>query len=223
MPSNSYDRILFGNNWTSFLERFGKRDNSSQRVLPLLLNKYGGADRHYHSCWHINDAYYLLEDARRDRPEWFAEPDEDAAIYLALFEHDVIYNAAESDNERRSATLASAHAHRLGFGRGVGVRVIHYIRATDHRGLASTRGAQIVCDVDLATLALPWENFCQKTAMVREEYSHIASDADFAAGRRAFFAKMLDPAARPSIYQTEYFARFEKLARENLERVVNST
>lgn len=213
----------FAAHWQRFLDRYGKEDPGPVTVLDVLLAQYGAPTRHYHHYWHINDGLDLLEEARRDMPEWFADRSIDAAIELAFFEHDAVYDAALDDNEERSEHLAIRHAHTLDFDSSMILKLIQSqsIRATTHRGPAPTLEAQIVCDVDLAALAAPWEAFCRNTRLVRLEYRHVRSETVFAKGRREFFAGMLDREKRPHIYQTGYFrARFEAAARENLERVV---
>jgi len=210
---------LLQTNWEKFLRRHNRTD-ADGKIFRVLLNNYGGHDRYYHTFWHINGCLALLAEARRDMPEWFADKVRHAAIELVLFEHDVIYDAnASEDNEERSAVLAGVHANRLGFAQSVKLLLRPYILATKHQEPVHALGARVVCDIDLATLAEPWERFCEHTRQVREEYGRY-SDEEFAEGRREFFREMLGR-DRP-IYQTGYFRdRFEKRARENLARVVN--
>lgn len=218
--STMTERQRFVAHWARFLKRFGKEDTG---VLDVLLAQYGGRDRHYHAFWHINDALDLLEEVRRDMPAWFADPARDAAIELAIFEHDVVYNTRLDDNEKRSGLLAQAHALELGFDVLTGASAHLYIMATTHKAPAPTRDARIVCDIDLAPLAAPSRTFRLNTRHVRREYAQVPDDA-FKAGRKRFFAKMLDRAVRPTIYQTEYFQeRFEAAARANLERLVRES
>lgn len=218
------DEELFAAYWSRFLKRFNKKDDDRIPVLNTLLALYGGDDRYYHAYWHINGCSELVETARRDMPEWFADPDVDAAIELALDEHDVIYKAAELDNEERSAALAKIHAHRLGFAPAVGELASECVLATKHVWPAPSLAARIVCDIDLATLASPLERFCENTEMVWSEHAHLMTRAEFDQRQRGFFASMLDFKVRPSIYQTGYFfTRLERPARANLQRVVNST
>jgi predicted metal-dependent HD superfamily phosphohydrolase len=73
-----------------------------------------------------------------------------------------------------------------------------------------------VLDLDLMSLALPWPEFAHNTAAIRREYAHVA-DADFAAGRRAFFAAMLQ---RPRLFHTTWGAHLEDAARANLRRAL---
>ncbi|MDO8408037.1 MAG: hypothetical protein Q7S95_02260 [bacterium] len=214
----------FAIRWNRFLHRFDKRDDETPSILDVLVAQYSGPGRYYHGLWHINDGLDLLEEARRDRPEWFADPRIDAAIELAFFEHDVVYGAALEDNEKRSGELAQIHAGRLGFDVLTGASAHWYVTATTHKRMAPTREGQIVCDIDLAPLAAPWGRFCENTELVRKEYRHVRSDALFAEGRKKFFAAMLDPEIRPVIYQTDYFReRFESRARANMQRVVDTT
>lgn len=67
-------------------------------------------------------------------------------------------------------------------------------------------------------LALPWPEFTRNTAAIRAEYAHV-SDAEFAAGRAAFFAAMLQ---RERLYWTPFGAGLEAASRRNLRRALSA-
>jgi len=212
----------FTAHWERFLKRFGKEDRGTPSVLHTLAALYGGKDRHYHGIGHIIDGLNLLEVARREVPEWFADPVVDAAVELAFWEHDSIYaTIPQAYNEVRSAELAGIHATELGFGPDVRLSAKMCVRATDHKRLQGWRLTPcIVCDIDLASLAYPWERFVADTADIRREYAQV-SEEDWRSGCAAFLDGMLDKTRRPVIYQTGYFyEKFEERARENLARAL---
>ncbi len=211
---------IFEMHWRTFCDRFGIEDKKMPTVLSTLLKHYAGKGRHYHSIVHIVKLIEELRRLRKEQPAWFLDPVEDAAIELAIWFHDVIYDTSKHDNEEQSAQLAEAYALRLGFSRAVGQRAKDYVRATDHKQFAKDFGAQLVCDVDLLSLALPPTAFDENTRLIRLEYQQY-TDEEWRQGRLAWGESFLDPNKRPSIYQTEYYRnREETYARANLARMV---
>lgn len=217
--------LRFKAHWERFLRRFnvsGVPDTMPDSTLPksfsLLRHCYGEECRHYHTMKHIVLMLDELENVRRTYPKWFDDAIEDAAIELGVWFHDVIYDPTEHGNEERSAKLAEAHARNLGLSRPVAQLARNYIRATDHRQFAEDFGAWILCDLDLMSLAAPWDEFRKMTRCIRLEYAHVPDD-EFKAGRRKILESMLD--RRPHIFQTLWFRdRLEHQARANLRRSI---
>ncbi len=214
----------FRSHWLRFLRRFAIVDDSLPTVYGFLMDLYGAESRHYHTMKHIVRMLDELEALRHTVPEslpgLFNDPIEDAAIEFGVWFHDAVYDTMEHDNEERSAQYAKKEARRLGLSRPVAQLTKHYIRTTDHRRLAEDRGAEILCDLDLMSLAGSRDEFRENTRLIQLEYAHVPNDK-FKAGRRAFFEAMLDRNKRPSIYQTAYFFdRFEEKARANLRHAV---
>lgn len=223
MRNTTDEREQFIINWADFLARHGKADTGTPRVLDVLLGQYGNKDRHYHHYWHPNGCIALLRDARRDMPEWFTDPIQDAAIEHALIEHDgvfVIGGLVNGLNERWSGELAHLHALQLGFEQQVADLAQWLVRFTTHMDANNWHlAAQIVCDIDIATFAAPWSQFRRHSRLVHKELWWL-TEAEFAARNRRYFGKML---VRKRIYKTEYlYNRFEARARANLERVITT-
>jgi predicted metal-dependent HD superfamily phosphohydrolase len=134
---------------------------------------------------------------------------------MAIWFHDAIYDARSQTNEADSAGLARDRLLAAGWARTDAQRVHDIVLDTrDHR--PTVAGSDLVLDLDLMSLATPWPLFTRNTHRIRAEYAHVA-DADFAAGRAAFFAKMLQ---RERLFLTPWGARFELPARSNLARAL---
>ena len=81
--------------------------------------------------------------------------------------------------------------------------------------MTADRDAALFLDADMAILAADAPAFAAYDRAIRVEYAHVPDDL-FAAGRRAFFTKLL---ARPRIYHSSYFYDCcEAKARANIAR-----
>jgi predicted metal-dependent HD superfamily phosphohydrolase len=187
----------------------------SEPVRAELVSVYTAPDRHYHDLRHI-EALLGLADACAG-----AITDRDA-VEAAIWFHDAIYDTRRSDNEERSAALATARlAGTADEGRIAGVAAM--IRATaghampDLADAASGRDCALFLDMDLAILGSPAAEFDAYEAAVRREYDWV-SEPQWQHGRRAVLAQFL---ARPTIYATARFrASHEAAARRNLVRAI---
>jgi predicted metal-dependent HD superfamily phosphohydrolase len=134
---------------------------------------------------------------------------------MAIWFHDAIYDPRSRTNEQDSASLAEERLRGAGWPSAEVQRVQQIVLDTVHHQ-PSARGAAEVLDLDLMSLAAPWPEFERNTARIRSEYAHVA-DADFAAGRRAFFAAMLQ---RERLFWSPRGTAWEAPARANIERAV---
>ena len=215
----------FTEHWLRFLELTGAKDDTPSVFLELHY-AYGGPDRHYHAKKHVVEGLDLLEEFRADVP-WifqddFADSEFQIATELAFWDHDIRYIPGAKDNEEKSAEISQNHARRLGWSESVGRLSNVFIRATEHRGSGAPygSGSKIVCDLDLSSLASPWEEFCENTRNIHQEFSQYDTPT-FMAGQRAYLAKLRDSRVDKNIYWTDWFRdRFEARAQENLDRFI---
>ncbi len=168
--------------------------------------------RRYHASWHLGRIRRLH--AEHGPREW----DDDVALLAAY--HDAVYDPAAppTRNEYRSAAMFLEDAAALAVAPSRAARLAAVILATaDHLGdgaamtAADPLGAWFL-DLDLEPLASP--DHAANTALIRAEYAHVP-DAAFAAGRRAFLARL---AAHPRLFRTDTAARsgWEESARGNI-------
>lgn len=190
--------------FAALLQRLGLAEHFD-RVFQRLIDGYSEPGRHYHTLGHVMDCLGALDETS----ELLEDLD---AAELALWFHDVVYDPAARDNELRSALM---------FDRELGVqlpspfadKVRTMIMATVHPSAAVDHDAQLVADIDLAGLALPWTEFRHDTELLRRESSHLTV-GEFQFGTLGFFAKLM---SRPSIYLTDYFrAHYGTQARKNI-------
>jgi predicted metal-dependent HD superfamily phosphohydrolase len=185
----------------------------SDDVRSRLIAIYSGADRHYHDWHHIEALLALAKEHAREIAD-------NAAIEAAIWFHDAVYDTAKSDNEGKSAELATellagvADKERLEF-------IAAMIRASaNHRVPASMHApaaddCALFLDMDLAILGSPAEEFAAYERAVRQEYDWVP-EKQWLAGRSQVLANFL---ARPFIYASPQFRRsHEAAARSNLKR-----
>jgi len=178
--------------------------------LALLVERHREPHRHYHVLGHVLDCLGKAAASRsiQRRP---------AAVELALWFHDAVYDTRRADNEERSAELAAAQLARL-VGEDLVAEVRELVLATRHRADPPPSGdAAVVADVDLTILGEPPDRFDAYQAAIRREYSWVPS---FVYRRRR--ARLLEGfLARERIYATDRFhERYEAAARRNLTRAL---
>jgi len=171
-------------------------------LLLELTTRYLEPHRHYHGIAHIA----AMLDAGRTFPL-------DSVQTMAVWFHDAVYDPRSPTNEEASAELARTRLLANGWPAADCERVARIVLDTKRHVPSSPESAPVL-DLDLMSLALPWPEFAANTVAIRREYAHVA-DADFAAGRAAFFATMLQ---RERLYFTPWGQRLEAAARENLRR-----
>jgi predicted metal-dependent HD superfamily phosphohydrolase len=172
-----------------------------------LLARWRAAERRYHDTEHLAevlDGVDTLEHVAADA----------AAVRLAAFFHDAVYDGRPGDDERRSAELAGqvltglgVPAHRVST-----VRRLVLVTAAHDPAPGDPDGA-VLSDADLAILASAPERYRRYVAAVREEYAHVPEDL-FRTGRAAVLRAL---AAAPALYRTAPAReRWEAPARANI-------
>ena len=167
-------------------------------VRDELLASYAADGRSYHDTRHLTEVLDRLDDLGCD----------DVVVRLAAWFHDAVYDAIEGDEER------SAHWAERALPPEVAGEVARLVRVTaDHDPAADDLAGQQLCDADLAILASPAARYEEYASDVRREYAAVP-DADFALGRGAILAELLD---RPRLFHSD-LARslWEKPARANV-------
>ncbi|MEO6435274.1 MAG: hypothetical protein ABIP55_05880 [Tepidisphaeraceae bacterium] len=179
-------------------------------MFDRLYAAYTGPDRHYHDLGHIADCLRELDGVR----QLASRAD---AIEAAIWFHDLIYDGRRTDNEEQSAEEAGIWLTLLGADVAFIDEVKRLIVFTRHDRDPEATDGRLMVDIDLASLALPAEQFDENSRRIRLEYPHTA-EADFRRARTQMLQRFLD---RPHIYFTPVFRdRYETRARENLQRVV---
>jgi predicted metal-dependent HD superfamily phosphohydrolase len=173
-----------------------------------LQARYSEPHRAYHTLQHLGECF-----------GWFGQVRALARypgdIAFALFYHDAIYDTHASDNEAKSANLATDILGEYVRGDAEPARIVSLIMATKHDAMPASRDEQLLVDIDLSILGAAQPRFDAYEQQIRFEYAWVTPDA-FRDGRRRVLKQFLD---RPAIYSCPFFhERLEAAARSNLER-----
>ena len=179
-------------------------------AFARLVALYSEPQRHYHTLLHIEDCLREFDRAKN----LATDP---AAVELAIWFHDAVYDPRASDNEERSAELAKDWLSDVHANDALTDSVGRLVMATKTHDASLHADAPLMVDVDLSILSKPPEQFWQYERQIREEYSWVEKTV-FATKRAEFLNRFL---ARERIYQTKlFFQRMEAQAQANLRASV---
>jgi predicted metal-dependent HD superfamily phosphohydrolase len=182
---------------------------AASRIGDDLMGRWNQPHRHYHTAEHLARVLSVIDD-------YAGTASDAAAVRLAAWYHDAIYDPFRVDNEEASALLAEATLPDLGVAPERIHEVARLIRLTaSHDPAPGDRNGSLLTDADLAILAAPRDEYRTYTVAVRREYAHVP-DAAFIAGR----AEVLNNLLRlPRLFHTPALReRWEDLARQNISR-----
>ncbi|QRP51071.1 hypothetical protein I6J71_32100 [Amycolatopsis sp. FDAARGOS 1241] len=191
------------------MARVGVDARAAREAQTDLEARYGEPHRHYHDLSHAAAV-------ARDSAALAAglPVSERAAIALAAWAHDVVYNAAPGEDERRSARWLRQWLIRAGVAEPHVARAETPVLATAaHEAPEGDDAGTALLDADHAILGADPSSYAGYAAAVRREYAKY-DDETWAAGRTAVLANLL---ARPVLYRSGTArARWETAARANL-------
>ena len=175
-----------------------------------LVAIYSEPHRYYHNLLHIEDCLGEFDRAK----QLATDP---AAVELAIWFHDAVYDPRAADNEERSAELAKDWLSDVHASDVLTDSVGRLVLATKNHDASMHADAPLLVDVDLSILGRPPEQFWEYERQIREEYAWVEKTV-FAAKRAEILDRFL---ARERIYQTDlFFHRMEAQARANLRASV---
>ena len=206
--------------WSKFVTRVaGDHPDVIRDSFTIITKLYNYPPRSYHTLAHIAWCLDLLREffpEEKKRPAWYDR------VELALWFHDIVYDAHRKDNEDRSARILIGCGAMLGLDPTLTDSAAFDVRATTHSWPIDHTWpipTQWVLDLDLASLGFAPEVFDKNSDQIREEFSFVPDDK-FYAGRKIALQGFYE---RPRIYLTnECFARFEAQARANLKRAIEA-
>ncbi len=194
----------------NLVHRYSSDENLIEKLWLEIEENYSGKSRHYHNLKHLEAMLTDLSEVR------FKDMDDDPMLF-ALFYHDIIYNPRSSDNEERSAKLASDRLRQLNVPDNKIQKAAQMIIATKTHKSSNDLHTSLLIDADLAVLGKNPEQYDEYSKSVRKEFS-IYPDFIYNPGRRKVLQHFLE---MERIYKTSHFHnKYEVQARENLKNEI---
>ncbi|MBD6620361.1 hypothetical protein FNW02_32405 [Komarekiella sp. 'clone 1'] len=198
--------------WQHTLKLFDVDQAAAKKAFTQLTEAYSNPSRHYHTLKHIAHVLSTIETLQ-------AYTQDLAAIQLAAWFHDVVYDTQAKDNEEKSANSACELLSNLGIPANTIAHVTHLILSTKyHQAAVDDYDSQVLLDADLAILAVNPVLYQEYTQAIRQEYAWV-SQAEYINGRRQILERFLQ---RSRIYFTDLmFEVAEQFARSNLKAEIH--
>jgi predicted metal-dependent HD superfamily phosphohydrolase len=192
--------------WVSLAGQYGAPRAAQERWFASIAQRYSEDTRFYHNLHHISEMLRLVDSYRGIR-------DKDAVSFAAWF-HDAIYKTRKSNNEEKSAILATKALSELGAAAETVTEVEQLVLATKrHESECLRPDAMIFLDADLSILGAAEEVYLQYSAAIRKEYAWVEACL-YRRERKKVLEGFL---TCTRIYCTdEMFERFETQARQNI-------
>ncbi|MCC5643345.1 hypothetical protein LC607_10390 [Nostoc sp. CHAB 5824] len=212
MPTENFMNILFSN-WQHTLQTFGVDQVMAEKAFSDLVTGYSTPSRYYHTLKHIDRVLSTIQILQ-------GYTSNIAAVQLAAWFHDVVYDTKAQDNEQRSAEYALKLLNNLGIPESTITIVTRLILNTkDHQAAVDDYDSQVLLDADLAILATNSVEYPEYAHAIRQEYGWV-SKADYITGRRQVLEEFL---RRSRIYFTPLMLEFaEPFARGNIQGEIQS-
>lgn len=172
----------------------------------FALPYYQQPTRAYHNDRHVRHMLWALAERGVLTPE----------LALAVWGHDLIYDAKAKDNEERSAAVFDDWLATQGAAPELRNQIRAMILATQHIAPPSDRPSALLVDADLSILGADADAFAAYNQGIRQEYSHVPGPL-YRLGRRQVLQSFLN---RERIYNTPEFAALEQQARANLMKEI---
>jgi predicted metal-dependent HD superfamily phosphohydrolase len=179
---------------------------TSRTEWAAVVEAWSQPHRRYHGLAHLAAVLGLVG-------ELGGSAHDPAAVRLAAWYHDVVYDPRRDDNEQVSAERARAGLRGLVEEHRVAEVARLVLLTAGHDPEPGDANGAVLCDADLAVLAGPPEAYAAYASAVREEYAHLPDEV-FVPGRAAVLEHLL---ALPALYRLpEVAAEWTPRARANL-------
>ncbi|MFD2999448.1 hypothetical protein ACFS7Z_03670 [Pontibacter toksunensis] len=198
--------------WSALASEYTTDVHLVQKLWEELHRSYTASGRYYHNLTHIANLLHLT----KEHQSFIREIN---LVRFAVFYHDIVYKTTRSDNEERSAALATERLKELHVPQEEIDMVQVMILATRTHQLHQEEDINLLVDFDLSILGADWENYAAYSQQIRKEYS-LYPDLLYNNGRKKVLQHFLN---RPSIYLTALFQdKLEAQARQNLQQELDS-
>lgn len=204
------DKQRFTSLWKRCQSGGGSKADADD-VYQEVYDYYSEPGRHYHTPRHIEHCLTQFDLAS-------AEMEDADSVEMAIWFHDLIFDAQARDNELQSARRFVELAGDSMDGE-FKTRVYDLIMATAPPRIPKSKDQEFMLDIDLSSFGLPWTDMLRDSIAVRKE-SRQLTDAQFFPGQLAFLESLV---GREHFYFTEYFrSRIEESARSNINRYLKN-
>ena len=212
MPTENFMDTLFYK-WQNTHQPFGVEQVAAEKAFNQLVAAYSTPGRYYHTLKHLDHVLSTIQILQ-------GYTNNLAAVQLAAWFHDVVYDSQAQDNERRSADYAFELLSNLGIPESIITTVTRLILNTkDHQAAVDDYDSQVLLDADLAILATNPVQYGEYAHAIRQEYAWV-KDEDYIIGRQQVLERFLQ---RSHIYFTPLMAEFaEPSARGNIQGEIQS-
>ncbi|WP_392480732.1 hypothetical protein [Nostoc sp. C110] len=212
MPTENFMDILFSN-WQHTLQSFGVDQIAAEKAFNLLVAAYSTPSRYYHTLKHIDRVLSTIQILQ-------GYTNNLAAVQLAAWFHDVVYDTEAKDNEERSADYAFELLNTLDIPESTITTVTRLILNTKyHEAAVNDCDSQVLLDADLAILAAHSVEYEEYAHAIRQEYGWLP-EKDYITGRQKVLERFLQ---RSHIYFTPLMLEFaEPSARGNIQAEIQS-
>lgn len=203
--------------WIRSCQAAGATADSAQlrAAVAALLARWDEPERKYHNITHLVDVLSRVD-------ELAEETHEPNLVRLAAWYHGAIFDASApaieahhaGEDETAGARLATTELTALGLPPQSVARVAELVLALKHHTPTPRDfDCAVLCDADLAMLAVEPQRYKVYVRELREEYSHVPI-AEYVASRIAILARLQQ---REHLYASGMGAAWEEAARQNLE------
>ncbi|WP_421750675.1 hypothetical protein [Croceimicrobium sp.] len=196
------------NIWHQLITKYSSEEELIEEFWLEIEKAYSSPKRHYHNLEHLQ---YMSKLALKYQ---HSIQDLDTLLF-SIFYHDFVYQATKSDNEERSAEVASQRLQKLRLAKSKIQNCYNQILATKSHENIDDKDCNFLLDFDLAILGdepALYDAYCQK---IRKEYS-VYPNYLYREGRKKVLEHFL---AMEWIFKTsEIRESHEKQARQNLKR-----
>ncbi len=197
--------------FVSLVGRYCPDTDIATSLWQEIQQAYSHKFRHYHNISHLEQVYLGLRESEKCIADW-------DTVLFALYYHDIIYKVPGSDNEEKSAKLATERMKSIGVPEKTISKCHDWILATKSHQPSIDNDCNLLLDADMAILGQSPVQYDSYRQNVRKEFSFYP-DLLYNPGRKKVLQSFLK---MEQIYHTPQFAPFEKQARENISRELNS-
>lgn len=202
VPLNGELQALF----YSVLERYAADHLVVQQFWHGIEKAYTASSRHYHNFQHLVDLHSELSSVK-------SEMDDPEVIWMAMFYHDIVYNTFRTNNEEKSAELASKRLLSISFPIQKTEKCQRLILTTKSHVISEDNDINLFTDADLSILGKSTEKYRQYLLEVRKEYGYFPGFLYYPARKKVLHHFL----SMPYIYKTAFFReKYESQARLNI-------